>query len=208
MRCAVCGSVDRVETGNLERAGLCLHTIILDPSRTGRIVTAISAASVFRSDDGGKTWTPDRPRTALGGRPVRMRKSGIVCTTCDEPQSSRHTVHQKHWDVMRSDDAGDTWREMMTTCQPISASRSTCTRTSPDRVSCPSKAIRALRARRQIARIPHALWRQRVGAAHNRVPQQDVYLNVYHDAIWSMRSTRVVCISEPAAGGYMSQRTP
>jgi len=38
--------------------GMCLHTIILDPSDPGRIYIAISAAGAFRTDDGGKTWKP------------------------------------------------------------------------------------------------------------------------------------------------------
>src|SRR6202020_889601 len=38
--------------------GLCLHTIILDPSDPQRIVIAISAAGAFRTDDGGATWKP------------------------------------------------------------------------------------------------------------------------------------------------------
>src|SRR5262249_20942511 len=38
--------------------GMCLHTILLDPRDNGRIVTAISAAGAFRSDDSGETWQP------------------------------------------------------------------------------------------------------------------------------------------------------
>ena len=37
---------------------MCLHTILLDPSDPGRIYIAISAAGVFRTDDGGTTWKP------------------------------------------------------------------------------------------------------------------------------------------------------
>ena len=35
--------------------GMCLHTIVLDPSNPSRIFIAISAAGTFRSDDGGQT---------------------------------------------------------------------------------------------------------------------------------------------------------
>ena len=38
--------------------GMCLHTIILDPSNPKRIYIAISAAGAFRTDDGGTTWKP------------------------------------------------------------------------------------------------------------------------------------------------------
>src|SRR5580692_9814626 len=38
--------------------GMCLHTILLDPSDPMRIFIAISAAGAFRTDDGGKSWKP------------------------------------------------------------------------------------------------------------------------------------------------------
>src|SRR5438128_6044015 len=38
--------------------GMCLHTILLDPSNPDRIFVAISAAGAFRTDDGAKTWKP------------------------------------------------------------------------------------------------------------------------------------------------------
>src|SRR6188474_1602078 len=38
--------------------GMCLHTILLDPTKPRRMFTAISAAGAFRTDDGGKTWKP------------------------------------------------------------------------------------------------------------------------------------------------------
>jgi photosystem II stability/assembly factor-like uncharacterized protein len=93
--------------------GLCLHTIILDPSNPDRIFIAISAAGAFRTDDGGKSWKPinrglyskyiPNPTAEVGHcvHHVAMHKSrpGIL-------------FMQKHWDVMRSDDAGDNWREI------------------------------------------------------------------------------------------------
>jgi hypothetical protein len=93
--------------------GMCLHTIILDPSDHGRIYIAISAAGAFRTDDGGKTWKPIN----------RGLKSNYIP---DPNAEVGHCVHhvamnrmrpgvlfmQKHWDVMRSDDAGDSWHEV------------------------------------------------------------------------------------------------
>ena len=93
--------------------GLAVHTILVDPTDPERIHVAISAAGVFRSDDGGETW-----RAANRG----LRSTGIP----DPDAETGHCVHritrhptrpdvlfmQKHWDVMRSDDAGDTWREI------------------------------------------------------------------------------------------------
>ena len=93
--------------------GLCLHTIILDKNNPGRIFTAISAAGAFRSDDSGQTWKPIN--------------RGLKSEFLPEPEAEiGHCVHhismhptrpdvlfmQKHWDIMRSDDAGESWYEV------------------------------------------------------------------------------------------------
>jgi photosystem II stability/assembly factor-like uncharacterized protein len=93
--------------------GMCLHTILLDPSDAARMFVAISAAGVFRTDDAGATWHP--------------ANRGLVSEFMPDPDADvGHCVHrlaqhherpevlfmQKHWDVMRSDDAGDSWHEV------------------------------------------------------------------------------------------------
>ena len=93
--------------------GMCLHTIIVSPSDPRRIYVAISAAGAFRTDDGGESW-----------RPINR---GLHSETIPDPDAQvGHCVHrlaihpsrpevlymQKHWDVMRSDDAGDSWFEV------------------------------------------------------------------------------------------------
>ena len=91
---------------------MCLHTIVLDPNDPGRILVAISAAGVFRSDDAGKSW-----RAANRG----LQSQGIP----DPDADVAHCVHRiamhpsrpdvlfmhKHWDVLRRDDGGERWRE-------------------------------------------------------------------------------------------------
>jgi photosystem II stability/assembly factor-like uncharacterized protein len=93
--------------------GMCLHTIIQDPSNPSRMFVAISAAGAFRTEDGGRTWLPIN--------------RGLRSEYIPDPEAEvGHCVHrlamhrtrpgvlfmQKHWDVMRSDDAGGTWREV------------------------------------------------------------------------------------------------
>ena len=93
--------------------GMCLHTILLDPTNPQRIFIAISAAGAFRTDDGGQSWTPIN--------------QGLVSDYIPDPNAQvGHCVHhvalhpsrpdvlfmQKHWDVMRSDDAGNNWYEI------------------------------------------------------------------------------------------------
>jgi photosystem II stability/assembly factor-like uncharacterized protein len=107
----------RSAKGNLWQpggGGMCLHTIVLDPSHPKRIFVAISAAGVFRTDDGGQTWRPVNrglkseyelpdPNAEVGhcvhGLAMHRSRPGVL-------------FMQKHWDVMRSDDAGESWHEV------------------------------------------------------------------------------------------------
>jgi hypothetical protein len=94
--------------------GMGLHTIVLDPVNPGRIFIAISAAGVFRSDDAGQTWRPINqglkspynlpdPDAAVGHCVHRIAQHR------DRPDV---LFMQKHWDVMRSDDGGESWHEI------------------------------------------------------------------------------------------------
>jgi photosystem II stability/assembly factor-like uncharacterized protein len=93
--------------------GMCLHTILIDPSNAKRIFVAISAAGAFRTDDGGQTWRPINRGLKSQGIPDPEALVGH-CVHRIALHRSRPNVlfMQKHWDVMRSDDAGDTWREV------------------------------------------------------------------------------------------------
>jgi photosystem II stability/assembly factor-like uncharacterized protein len=93
--------------------GMGLHTILLDPSHPGRIYIAISAAGVFRTDDGGTTWTPINRGLHSLYIPDATAEVGH-CVHRMAMHRSRPGVlfMQKHWDVMRSDDAGDSWHEV------------------------------------------------------------------------------------------------
>ncbi|HEY0455948.1 MAG TPA: exo-alpha-sialidase [Verrucomicrobiae bacterium] len=94
--------------------GMAVHTIVPDPKRPERIYIAISAAGVFRTDDGGQTWKP-------------MNKGLKSNFELPDPDAEvGHCVHrialhpsrpdvlfmQKHWDVMRSDNGAESWREV------------------------------------------------------------------------------------------------
>ena len=93
--------------------GLCLHTIVIDPSTPDRMFIAISAAGVFRTEDGGQTF--------------EQANHGLRSNTIPDPDAEvGHCVHriamhpsrpntlfmQKHWDVMRTDDGAREWREI------------------------------------------------------------------------------------------------
>jgi photosystem II stability/assembly factor-like uncharacterized protein len=93
--------------------GLCLHTIILDPTNPERIVIAISAAGAFRTDDGGATWKPINKGLYSKYIPNPTAEVGhCVHHISAHPSRPGTLFMQKHWDVMRSDDAGDNWHEV------------------------------------------------------------------------------------------------
>jgi len=93
--------------------GMCVHTILIDPSDPDRLHVAISAAGVFRSDDAGQTWRPANRGLSSEGIPDPDAEVGH-CVHRIARHSSRPDVlfMQKHWDVMRSDNRGDSWREI------------------------------------------------------------------------------------------------
>ncbi|MEX2015069.1 MAG: hypothetical protein WD873_00440 [Candidatus Hydrogenedentales bacterium] len=93
--------------------GLCLHTILLDPKNPKRIFIAISAAGAFRTDDGGETWKPINKGLRSEMIPNPEAEVGhCVHRIAMHPSRPNVLFMQKHWDVMRSDDAGDSWREV------------------------------------------------------------------------------------------------
>ena len=93
--------------------GMCLHTIILDPSDPKRIYIAISAAGAFRTDDGGDTWKPINRGLFSQYIPDPTAEVGhCVHHVAMHPSRPGVLFMQKHWDVMRSDDAGDNWKEV------------------------------------------------------------------------------------------------
>ncbi|MFI5833603.1 WD40/YVTN/BNR-like repeat-containing protein [Micromonospora sp. NPDC051300] len=93
--------------------GMCLHTIILDPADRDRIYVAISAAGAFRSDDGGASWLPINKGLRSGEIPDQDSEVGhCVHRLAQHPSRPDTLFMQKHWDVMRTDDAGANWREV------------------------------------------------------------------------------------------------
>lgn len=93
--------------------GMCLHTILIDPKNQDRMFIAISAAGAFRTDDGGKTWKPINRGLHSEYIPDPAAEVGH-CVHRLAMHRSRPGVlfMQKHWDVMRSEDAGDSWHEV------------------------------------------------------------------------------------------------
>jgi hypothetical protein len=93
--------------------GLCLHTIAIDPGDARRLYIAISAAGAFRSEDGGATWQAINRGLRSEGIPDPDAEVGHCVHRIALSRARPRTLFmQKHWDVMRSDDGGDSWREV------------------------------------------------------------------------------------------------
>jgi hypothetical protein len=93
--------------------GMCLHSVILDPSDPARIFIAISAAGAFRTDDGGKTWKPiNRGLHSLYIPNPTAEVGHCVHHIAMNPSRPNVLFMQKHWDVLRTDDAGENWHEI------------------------------------------------------------------------------------------------
>jgi photosystem II stability/assembly factor-like uncharacterized protein len=90
--------------------GLCLHTILIDPSNAKRMWVAISAVGVFRTDDGGQTWkvcNKGLPQVETG---VRNQEVGrCVHKIVLDPKDSNTLYMQFHGGVFKSTDGADYW---------------------------------------------------------------------------------------------------
>jgi photosystem II stability/assembly factor-like uncharacterized protein len=93
--------------------GMCLHSILVDPKNPERIYIAISAAGAFRTDDGGKSWKPINKGLYSKYIPDPTAEVGH-CVHHIAMHGARPNVlfMQKHWDVMRSDNAGESWEKI------------------------------------------------------------------------------------------------
>jgi hypothetical protein len=90
--------------------GMGLHTILLDSSNPKRMYVAISAAGSFRTDDAGQTWKPITKGLHSKYMPNPTADVGhCVHRIAFSPKKPDVLYMQKHWEVLRSDNAGDYW---------------------------------------------------------------------------------------------------
>ncbi len=166
--------------------GMGLHTILLDPSDRQRIYIAISAAGVFRSDDAGVTWRPANHGLKSRYMPDPNAEVGF-CVHRIAMHRSRPRVlfMQLHWDVMRSDDAGESWHE-------ISGNLPTDFGFPIDVHAHEPDTVYVVPIKSDSEHYPPdgklRVYRSRVGgneweALTNGLPQTDCYVNVLRDAM-------------------------
>ncbi|GAC1424585.1 MAG: hypothetical protein NVSMB64_32010 [Candidatus Velthaea sp.] len=165
--------------------GMCLHTILLDPVHPARIYVAISAAGAFRSDDGGETWLPINRGLKSQGIPDPDAEVGhCVHRIAMHPSRPNTLFMQKHWDVMRSDDAGSSWHE-------VSGNLPTDFGFPIDVHAHEPETIYVVPIESDSMHVPPEgklrVYRSRTGgndweALANGLPQKDCYVNVLRDA--------------------------
>jgi photosystem II stability/assembly factor-like uncharacterized protein len=166
--------------------GMCLHTILFDPAKAGRMYVAISAAGAFRSDDGGAAWRPINRGLRSAQIPDRDAPVGH-CVHRIAMHRLRPSVlyMQKHWDVMRSDDGGDLWHE-------VSGNLPTDFGFTIDVHAHEPETIYVVPIKSDSEHFPLdgqlRVYRSRSGgneweALTNGLPQRDCYVNVLRDAM-------------------------
>jgi hypothetical protein len=93
--------------------GMCLHTIVPDPSTRDRMLVAISTAGVYRTDDGGATWRPRNAGVRAEFLPDKYPAFGqCVHKVVHHPARPERLFLQNHWGLYRSDDWGDSWADV------------------------------------------------------------------------------------------------
>ena len=166
--------------------GLCLHTILFDPTNANRMWIAISAAGVFRSDDGAKTWKPANRGLHSQGIPDPNAQVGhCVHRIALHPSRPNVLFMQKHWDVMRSDDGAESWREISGDLPSDFGFVIDVNPQQPDTVF-------VIPIKSDSEHFPPdgklRVYRSRDGGQEwepltNGLPQRDCYVNVYRDAM-------------------------
>jgi photosystem II stability/assembly factor-like uncharacterized protein len=166
--------------------GMCLHTILLDPKDPQRMFIAISAAGAFRTDDGGATWRPINRGLKSEFMPDPTAEVGhCVHRLAMHPTRPEVLYMQKHWDVMRSDDAGNSWRE-------VSGNLPTDFGFVIDVHAHEPETIYVVPIKSDSEHFPIdgqlQVWRSRTGgndweALTNGLPQSNCYVNVLRDAM-------------------------
>jgi photosystem II stability/assembly factor-like uncharacterized protein len=167
--------------------GMCLHTIVLDPKSPQRIFIAISAAGAFRTDDGGATWKPiNRGLKSPYELPDPDAEVGhCVHRIAMHPSRPDTLFMQKHWDVLRTDSAGDEWRE-------VSGNLPTDFGFPIDVHAHEPETIYVVPLKSDSEHFPPdgklRVYRSRTGGGEwepltRGLPQQDCYVNVLRDAM-------------------------
>lgn len=181
--------------------GLCLHTILLDPADTRRMLVAVSTGGVYRTDDGGATWLARNSGVRAEFLPDKYPEFGqCVHKIVHHPRRPERLFLQNHWGLYRSDDWGDSWQDIANgvpsdfgfamVMHPHDADTVYIVPLESDEFRCtPDARLRVYRTRNA-----GASWE----ALENGLPQNNAYETVLRDAL--------TADSRNAAGIYFGTR--
>jgi photosystem II stability/assembly factor-like uncharacterized protein len=166
--------------------GLGLHTIILDPVDPQRIFVAISAAGAFRTDDGGATFRPINQGLHSDYIPDPKAETGhCIHHMAMHPSRPRTLFMQKHWHVMRTDNAGDSWTKVSGNLPTDFGFVIDVNANEPETIY-----VVPIKSDSEHFPLDGALkvYRSRTGGNEwepltKGLPQQDCYVNVFRDAM-------------------------
>lgn len=166
--------------------GMCLHSILIDPGNPDRIYVAISAAGVFRTDDGGRSWKVITRGLKSRYMPDPSAEVGFCVHNIALHRSRPDTLFmQLHWDVMRSDNNGDLWHEVSGNLPSDFGFPIAVHAHDPDTVYVVPITSDSLH---YVVDGRLRVYRSRSGgdqweALEKGLPQQDCYVNVLRDAM-------------------------
>ncbi len=94
--------------------GLCLHSILVDPRDPETIHVAISAVGILKTIDGGESWSFKNKNLRADFLPNKYPEYGQCPHHLVRHPSRPDVIYQQnHCGEYRSDDNGETWKEMV-----------------------------------------------------------------------------------------------
>ena len=187
--------------------GLCLHTIVQHPTDAGPDV---------RRDLGRRRLPHLRRRHRPGSRstrasgparyPTRTPRSVTASTASTCTRTTPDVLYmQKHWDVMRSEDGGDTWHEVSGNLPSDFGFPVTVHAHEPETVYVVpiTSDSAALPARRQAARLPEPHRRRRVGGADRAACRRRTATSTSCATPWPSTSTSPAGVYFGTTGGQV-----
>lgn len=166
--------------------GQCLHTIVPDPSSSDRTMVAMSTGGVYRTDDGGRTWTARNQGVRAEFLPDKYPPYGqCVHKIVHHHSRPERLFLQNHWGLYRSDDWGDTWQDIARDVPSDFGFAMAMHPTDPDTVyifplesdgfrACPDAKLRVWRTRNA-----GGSWEP----VYDGLPQEGAYESVLRDSL-------------------------
>jgi len=170
-------------------AGLILHALVVDPTDGNRIWVGISAAGVFHSADGGKTWEPRNKGTRADFLPEGQNYPEFgqcVHSVVMAPGMPDRLYQQNHCGMYRSDDGGKSWQSIEKGLPSTFGFPSAAHPRDPDTLFL--IPLNGDTAGRYMPDGKAAVWRTRDRgetwqALRNGLPQENVYFGVLRQAM-------------------------